>query len=189
MVRLGCARKGFELQQRALSAGLACLVLMATRSNLRFALTQLLNLPMYAHVVTLNELVAAKLWLPKKVFLAPANANSWQLCENKRAPIYHYTKDSETWRCRVCRTHTPNRKTTRCLNGHATRIVRQASGDDSCSSYDRESSVADSSTIDSSSSSDSSEENDCGLEDDNCSVVVIDTVSMSEGIGDSSSFT
>lgn len=108
---------------------------------------------MNAHVFTLSELIAAKIWLPRKVFMAPVNSTSWQVSEDKRVPIHHYTKDSEHWRCRVCHVLTPNSQSDECSNGHVPRIVRQLDGDESCSSYDEESSA--SSSSDSSSDYDS----------------------------------
>lgn len=84
--------------------------------------------------------------------MAPINSTSWQVSEDKRVPIHHYIKDSEFWRCRVCRVCTPNHLTEECLNGHVPRIVRALDGDESCSSYDEESfasSSSDSSDYDS----------------------------------------
>ena len=113
---------------------------------------------MNAHVITLTELIDAKLWLPRKVFIAPVNSNSWQVSEDKRIPIYHYTKDSESWRCRVCRVLTPNDRTMQCLNGHVPRVIRQTEGNDSCSSYGEESSSSSDSSSDSDTSSDEGSE-------------------------------
>lgn len=113
---------------------------------------------MNAHVITLTELIGAKLWLPRKVFIAPVNSNSWQVSEDKRIPIYHYTKDSESWRCRICRVLTPNDRTMQCLNGHVPRVIRQTEGNDSCSSIGEESSSSSDSSSDSDTSSDDGSE-------------------------------
>ena len=81
-----------------------------------------------SHIITMAELIAAKRWLPHKVFMAAVNSTSWQVSEDKRVPMYHYTKDSEYWVCRICNVHTPNHHSDSCANGHTQRLVRQTDG-------------------------------------------------------------